>query len=30
MQAERLNVEREKAGLAPQKIQTFDEWKGKK
>lgn len=29
MQAERLNTEREKAGLAPQKILTFDEWRGK-
>ena len=30
MQAERLNVEREKSNLPPQTIQTFDEWKGKK
>lgn len=28
MQAERLNMEREKAGLQPQVIQTFDEWRG--
>jgi hypothetical protein len=26
----RLNLEREKAGLAPQKIMTFDEWRGGK
>jgi hypothetical protein len=30
MHAERLNMEREKAGLSAQSIQTFAEWKGKK
>ena len=30
IQAERLNMEREKAGLPAQSIQTFDDWKGKK
>jgi hypothetical protein len=30
MSAERLNMEREKAGLQPQNIQTFEEWRGSK
>lgn len=28
MESERINLEREKAGLSPQQIQTFDEWRG--
>lgn len=30
MEAERINLEREKAALTPQKIQSFNEWSGKK
>ena len=28
--AERISLEREKAGLAPQHVMTFEEWKGEK
>ena len=30
LQAERLNIEREKANLQPQRLQNFEEWQGKK
>jgi hypothetical protein len=29
-ETQRINLEREKANLQPQKIMTFDEWRGKK
>jgi hypothetical protein len=29
-EADRLNFEREKTGLAPQHVMTFEEWKGEK
>lgn len=29
-EADKLNFEREKSGLPPQQIMTFDEWKGEK
>jgi len=29
-ETQRLNLEREKANLTPQKIMTFDEWRGEK
>jgi hypothetical protein len=29
-ETQRLNLEREKAGLAPTKILTFEEWSGRK
>ena len=29
-ETQRLNLEREKVGLAPQKIMTFEEWSGRK
>ena len=29
-ETQRINLEREKAGLAPQKTATFEEWKGGK